>query len=78
MPAVVARAVADAMTAGLSNRGTVTASERRAEKIVVDARSALGDLLGSDPAGVVLGRSMTQLTFDFARTLADDWGPGTR
>ena len=76
VPAVVARAVADAMTSGLSNRGTVTASERRAEAIVVDARSALGDLLGSDPRGVVLGRSMTQLTFDVARTLADDWGPG--
>lgn len=76
VPAVVARAVADAMTSGLSNRGTVTASERRAEAIVVDARSALGDLLGSDPRGVVLGRSMTQLTFDLARTLADDWGPG--
>ena len=76
VPAVVARAVADAMTSGLSNRGTVTASERRAEAIVVEARSALGDLLGSDPRGVVLGRSMTQLTFDVARTLADDWGPG--
>ena len=76
VPAVVARAVADAMTAGLSNRGTVTASERRAEAIVVEARNALGDLLGSDPRGVVLGRSMTQLTFDVARTLADDWGPG--
>ncbi|WP_240916974.1 cysteine desulfurase-like protein [Nocardioides sp. HDW12B] len=76
VPAVVARAVADAMTAGLSNRGTVTASERRAEEVVVAARAALGDLLGSDPRGVVLGRSMTQLTFDVARTLADDWGPG--
>ena len=34
------------------------------------------DLLGADPGGVVFGRSATQLTFDLARTLAADWGPG--
>src|SRR5690606_7989531 len=28
------------------------------------------------PRGVVFGRSMTQLTFDLARTLADGWRPG--
>ena len=36
----------------------------------------MGDLLGADPGGIVFGRSMTQLTFDFARTLAQDWRPG--
>ena len=30
----------------------------------------------ADPAGVVFGRSMTQLTFDISRTLAKGWGPG--
>ena len=39
-------------------------------------RAALGDLLGADPGGIVFGRSMTQLTFDLARTMAKDWGPG--
>ena len=34
----------------------------------------MADLLGADPAGVVFGRSMTQLTFDFSRTLAKGWG----
>jgi cysteine desulfurase family protein (TIGR01976 family) len=76
VPRQVADAVAAAMVAGVSNRGTVTAAELRAEAIVADARAAVGDLLGSDPRGVVFGRSMTQLTFDVARTLADDWGPG--
>jgi cysteine desulfurase family protein (TIGR01976 family) len=54
----------------------VTAAERRADKIVLDARQAMADLLGTDPRGIVFGRSMTQLTYDFARTLAKDWGPG--
>jgi cysteine desulfurase family protein (TIGR01976 family) len=76
MPTPVAEAVAATMTAGLSNRGTVTDAERRAEEVVAGARSAVADLLGADPRGVVFGRSMTQLTFDLARTLAQDWGPG--
>ena len=64
------------MTSGLSNRGQVTASERRAEDIVVGARAAIADLLGCDAGGVVFGRSMTQLTFDLARALAKSWQPG--
>jgi len=54
----------------------VTASERRAEEVVVGARAAMADLLGCDPGGVVFGRSMTQLTFDLARALAKTWEPG--
>ncbi len=75
-PQVVGDAVARAMTAGVANRGTVTEAERRAEDIVVGARSAMADLLGCDPGGVVFGRSMTQLTYDVARALAKQWGPG--
>jgi cysteine desulfurase family protein (TIGR01976 family) len=76
VPTVVARAVADAMCAGLANRGQVTAAEQRADKIVVDARQAIADLLGGDPRGVVFGRSMTQLTYDVSRALAKRWRPG--
>jgi cysteine desulfurase family protein (TIGR01976 family) len=76
VPQVVADAVADALTSAISNRGEVTASERRADDIVRAARAAMGDLLGVDPRGVVFGRSMTQLTYDFSRTLAKTWTPG--
>jgi cysteine desulfurase family protein (TIGR01976 family) len=75
-PSVVARAVADTMCAGLANRGSVTAAERRADAVVLGARQAVADLVGADPRGVVFGRSMTALTFDLARTLARSWGPG--
>ncbi len=75
-PQVVADAVAGALTAAIANRGSRTAAERRADGIVVRARQAMADLLGADPGGVVFGRSMTQLTYDAARTLAKDWGPG--
>jgi cysteine desulfurase family protein (TIGR01976 family) len=75
-PDLVARAVYDTLTMPLANRGTITPAERNAEDVVVQARVALGDLLGADPAGIVFGRSMTQLTMDLARTLAKQWGPG--
>jgi cysteine desulfurase family protein (TIGR01976 family) len=75
-PTCVAEAVAATLTAGLANRGTVTEAERRAEAVTTAARQAMADLLGADAGGIVFGRSMTQLTFDMARTLAAGWGPG--
>ncbi|MFI6674731.1 cysteine desulfurase-like protein [Kribbella sp. NPDC050470] len=75
-PQVVADAVATTMTSAVANRGTLTAAERRADEIVVGAREAVADLLGTDPRGIVFGRSMTQLTYDFSRTLAKTWQPG--
>ena len=75
-PQPVADAVARTLTAGLANRGTVTEAERRAEEVTVGARAAMADLLGAEPGGIVFGRSMTQITFDLARTFAQGWGPG--
>lgn len=76
VPDEVADAVSETLRAAVSNRGRGTAAERRADDIVVGARQAMADLLGADPRGIVFGRSMTQITMDIARTLAQDWGPG--
>ena len=76
IPAAVAQAVAAAMTAPMSTRGSVTTAEQNSDRHVLEARAALADLLGAEPGGVVFGRSMTALTFDLSRTLAKDWGPG--
>jgi cysteine desulfurase family protein (TIGR01976 family) len=76
VPRQVAHAIASTVGSAIANRGTVTAAEQRADTVVNDARQAVADLLGATPAGVVFGRSMTQLTFDISRTLANNWGPG--
>lgn len=76
IPEPVAAAMADTLRSAVSNRGRGNAAEQRADDIVLAARSAMADLLGADPCGIVFGRSMTQITFDIARTLAQDWGPG--
>lgn len=75
-PAPVIEAMADALRNPLANRGRDNPAQRHADDIVLAARAALGDYVGNDPAGVVFGRSATQLTLEFARTLARRWVPG--
>jgi cysteine desulfurase family protein (TIGR01976 family) len=75
-PRPVAEAVATALAGPLSNRGSRTPGERNADGFAVEGRRALADLLAADPAGIVFGRSATQLTYDFSRTLAKTWAPG--
>jgi cysteine desulfurase family protein (TIGR01976 family) len=75
-PEPVAQAIADALRGPLSNRGRGTQAERNADDYVTEARTAMADLLGADPGGIVFGRSMTQITFDVARTLTESWRPG--
>ncbi|NIH82133.1 cysteine desulfurase-like protein [Amycolatopsis viridis] len=76
VPDVVGEAVAATLCAAIANRGSITAAERRADRIVAEARQAAADLLGAQPGGIVFGRSMTQLTYDFSRTLAKTWRAG--
>jgi cysteine desulfurase family protein (TIGR01976 family) len=73
VPREVGEAIAATITAAIANRGTVTAAERRADTVVLEARQAMADLLGATPGGVVFGRSMTQITYDIARALAKRW-----
>jgi len=76
VPDVVGAAIANSITKPISNRNTNTESEKNAEEIVLGFRQAVGDLIDVDPRGVVYGRSWTQLSYDFSRTLAKNWGPG--
>ena len=75
-PDLVAAAIASALTSPLSNRARVTGAEINADDITLAARQAGADLVNGDPRGIAFGRSMTDITFDIARTLAQDWGQG--
>ena len=76
VPSAVSDAVAGAMRSAVSNRHGPFASSRRADAIVDAARAAVADLVGGDPAGVVLGQSMTANTYVLAGALAKTWAPG--
>lgn len=76
VPRSVGTAVGNTLISSIANRGSVTQSERNAEEVVTGFRQAVADLIDVDPKGVVYGRSWTQLTYDFSRTLAKSWKPG--
>ena len=75
-PLAVITAISEAMSGPLSNRGTVTTGEARANETVTDARSAIADLVGGEARGVVFGRSATQLCYDFSRWVSREWKAG--
>jgi cysteine desulfurase family protein (TIGR01976 family) len=76
LPESVARAVGQALRLPVADRGAVFPASGRAEAMVSAARSAVADLAGGVPAGVVLGPSMTALTYQMARALQRTWRPG--
>ena len=76
VPDVVGAAISAAITKPISNRNVNTESEKNAEEYVLGFRQAVADLIDVDPRGVVYGRSWTQLSYDFSRTLAKNWGAG--
>ncbi|MGR6318531.1 cysteine desulfurase-like protein [Micromonospora soli] len=69
-------AVAAAMGAAIGNRSSAFVPGRRSLDLVAAARSAVADLVGGDPGGVVLGPSATALTYTLARTLGATWRQG--
>jgi cysteine desulfurase family protein (TIGR01976 family) len=75
VPEAVIDAIAAAYRAGIGNVGAAFAASDRSGAIVADCRAAIADLVGGTAAGVVLGPSMTALTYRISTALAKGWGP---
>ncbi len=75
VPQAVIDAVSDGLRLSMANVHGEFAGSRHSTDTVSAARSAIADLLGGDPGGVVLGPNMTTLTFRLADTLSSDWRP---
>ena len=73
VPEQVATAVSTALRAPVSGPGGVFPASQRAEAIVDAARRAVADLVGADPAGVVLGPSSAVLLARLADALGAGW-----
>jgi cysteine desulfurase family protein (TIGR01976 family) len=76
VPSVVIDAISAAQKAGLGNVGGAFPASDRAEQVTASCRAAVAALTGGEPEGVVIGPSMTALTYRFAAALARDWGAG--
>jgi cysteine desulfurase len=73
VPEQVATAVSTALRAPVSGPGGIFPASQRAEAIVDAARRAVADLVGGDPAGVVLGPNAAVLLQRLAEALSNDW-----
>jgi cysteine desulfurase family protein (TIGR01976 family) len=73
VPEQVATAVSTALRAPVSGPGGQFPASQRAEAIVDAARRAVADLVGCDPAGVVLGPNAPVLLQRLAEALGSGW-----
>jgi cysteine desulfurase family protein (TIGR01976 family) len=76
VPTAVIEAIGDAYRSGLGNAGGLFPASIRSATLTAECRSAVADLTGGVPDGVILGPNMTTLTYRLANTLARSWGPG--
>ncbi|MGH3411399.1 MAG: aminotransferase class V-fold PLP-dependent enzyme, partial [Streptosporangiaceae bacterium] len=76
VPEPVIEAIAAAYRDGLGNTGGVFPASARSQEITDRCRAAIAALTGGQPGGVILGPSMTALTYRLAGTLARDWREG--
>jgi cysteine desulfurase family protein (TIGR01976 family) len=77
VPRSVIEAVSAAMAAAASNTGGYFQASVDADAIVARAHDAMAELLGgASGREIVIGQSMTMLTFQISRSLAREWNAG--
>ncbi len=77
VPRPVSAAVAAAMTDAASNLGGYFQASQAADAVYEQAHEAMAVMLGgASGREIVIGQSMTMLTFQMSRSLGRSWGPG--
>jgi cysteine desulfurase family protein (TIGR01976 family) len=77
VPQQVIEAVAGAMAGAASNTGGCFQASRDADAIYARAHEAMAEFLGGTSGReIVIGQSMTMLTFQMSRSLGRGWNPG--
>jgi cysteine desulfurase family protein (TIGR01976 family) len=76
VPRGVVEAVKDYLYHHNANTHWPYATSAETDALIIAAREAMADFLGSGPSEIVFGANMTTLTFHLARALGRGWGPG--
>jgi cysteine desulfurase family protein (TIGR01976 family) len=77
VPRPVIEAVSAAMVRAASNTGGYFRASLDADAIYTQAHEAMAEMLGAASGReIVIGQSMTMLTFHISRSLGRSWGPG--
>src|ERR1700756_2882247 len=76
VPQRVMDAISDYLARNNSNTSGAYPTSRNTDRMIAEARAAMGDFLNCDADEVVFGANMTTLTFAMSRALGRDLGPG--
>jgi len=76
VPQRVIDAIADYLSRNNANSGGAYHTSRNTDRMIADARSAMGDFLNCDADEIVFGPNMTTLTFAMSRALGRELRPG--
>jgi cysteine desulfurase family protein (TIGR01976 family) len=76
VPQRVIDAIADYLAHNNANTGGAYLTSRNTDRMIAEARSAMGDFLNCDADEIVFGPNMTTLTYAMSRALGRDLGPG--
>jgi len=75
-PRRVIDAIADYLAHNNANTGGAYSTSRNSDRMIAEARLAMGDFLNCDGDEIVFGPNMTTLTFAMSRALGRELGPG--
>ncbi len=76
VPQQVIDAIADYLSRNNANTGGAYHTSRNTDRMIVEARSAMGDFLNCDADEIVFGPNMTTLTFAMSRAIGRELAPG--
>jgi cysteine desulfurase family protein (TIGR01976 family) len=76
VPQRVIDAIADYLARNNANTGGAYHTSRETDRMIAEARSAMGDFLNCDADEVVIGQNMTTLTYAMSRAIGRKLGPG--
>ena len=76
VPQQVIDAIADYLARNNANTGGAYQTSRNTDRMVAEARAAMGDFLNCDADEIVFGANMTSLTFAMSRAIGRELGPG--
>ena len=76
VPQQVIDAIADYLSRNNANTGGAYHTSRNTDRMIAEARSAMGDFLNCDADEIVFGPNMTTLTFAMSRAIGCELAPG--
>ncbi len=76
VPRQVIDAIADYLARNNANTGGAYFTSRNTDRMIAEARAAMGDFLNCDADEIVFGANMTTLTYAMSRAIARELGPG--